>query len=197
MEPQRASSTVEHITPRSLRARISSSRSSHMRYSSAAGASAGCTAASAGGRPKISHPPPASTESKPRTSERKARSASASALKMTRCAPKIIGASCPIPYCPDPIVGCHLVQHPDVGLPGAAEAAGDRQRRQSAWKDVRSVTMESTARPVFPVRHRCREFHGPRLGTKDPGSKTEVKPNPRIEWEPVTERPTLVVNDGE
>jgi hypothetical protein len=67
------------------------STSSHMKYSSCpAGPSLGCTAASAEGSLKISHPPPASTCGWPSTSAKKARSASGSLLYRMTWLPLII-----------------------------------------------------------------------------------------------------------
>jgi hypothetical protein len=67
--------------PSALRASMVASRSSVMRYSSARPpSSAGWTAISAGGRAKISQPPPALTDRVPSTLARAALVASASSL---------------------------------------------------------------------------------------------------------------------
>src|SRR4051812_10287601 len=69
--------------------------SSHIRYSPERplSPSAGCTASSAGGSAKISHPPPASTESKPSTSPSSSRTPSGSPVNSTAWKPVITPVS--------------------------------------------------------------------------------------------------------
>src|SRR6476659_5063979 len=95
--PHRSVATVEQTMFRLSIDLTKPCTSSHIRYSDAAisdedsaGESAGCTASSLGGNPKISQPCPASTDRNPSTSRTNARSASASPLKRRTCAPVIM-----------------------------------------------------------------------------------------------------------
>ena len=88
--PQPWSLTGPQLTPLATSCSTVVSTSSHIRYSSCAGALLpGCTATSPGGSLKISHPPPASTCGYSSTSRKNARSASASRLYTITWAPVI------------------------------------------------------------------------------------------------------------
>ena len=72
--------TGPQLTPLATSCSTVAATSSHIRYNSCDGESAGWTATSQGGSLKISQPPPASTFGYSSTSRKNARSASASRL---------------------------------------------------------------------------------------------------------------------
>src|SRR5438270_7364465 len=135
--PQRSSwGSPRTSTPLARKSVTVATMSSHIRENwccvppSYIGPSAGCTPSSAGGSPKINHPPPASTLGQPKTSRNNSRTASGSDVYSRTCAPLIAMAH----LASSPVVGVATTRVrtlPVAASPRSAPPADPREPGQS------------------------------------------------------------------
>src|SRR5947209_1246386 len=89
------------------------------------------------------------------------------------------------------------VHHPEVGLEVEAEVAlaVDDQRCEPVREDVLAALRERHLRPLLPLGHRAADPHRLRLGLEDLAAEAYVRPDPRVEGQPVLTRPARVALD--
>src|SRR5437588_8946752 len=89
------------------------------------------------------------------------------------------------------------VQHPEVGLEVEAEVAlaVDAERCEPVGDDVLAALRERHLRPLLPLDHRAADPHRLRLGLEDLAADTHVRPDPRVEGQPVFTTPARVALD--
>src|SRR5438270_3500140 len=89
------------------------------------------------------------------------------------------------------------VKHPEVGLEVEPEVAlaVDAERCEPVREDVLAALRERHLRPLLPLGHRAADPHRLRLGLEDLAAEAYVRPDPRVEGQPVLTRPARVALD--